>query len=153
MMKKRTLEVLYSDNPMECDEQWKKIRRGWCLGDQEFREEMNAFADERISRFDRRSYLGEAAAGHDELEAQRLFSFGLEALGLTEDDLPALRKNDPRKKVMAWLIRKNTSVMNDWICSKLVMGRASNLSRNVNDVQHADDPTIIKMRKMMKKAF
>jgi hypothetical protein len=153
MMKKRTLEVLCRDNPMECDERWRQIRRGWCLGDKDFREKMNGAADERICQFDRRSYLGAEASKHDEFEAQRLLSFGLKALGITSDDLPSLRKNDSRKKVIAWLIRRNTSVMNDWICSKLSMGRASNLSRHVRDVEESDVQAVINMREMMKKAF
>jgi len=40
MMQKRTLEVALSDNPQEFDKRWADIRRGWCLGDEAFRKEM-----------------------------------------------------------------------------------------------------------------
>ena len=114
---------------------------------------MDALADERIRHFDRRSYAGSEALKHDELEAQRLLSFGLNRLGIESDLLPTLKKNDPRKKVLAWLIRRNTSVKNDWICSKLSMGRSSNLARHVGDVLRSKDAEIIRMLEMMKKAF
>lgn len=153
MMRKRTLEVYSGESPQELDEQWKKIRRGWCLGDDGFRGEMEELADKRISRYDRRSYLGAEACTHDALEAERLLRFGLDALGVSDEMLPELKKSDLRKKAVAWLIRKNTSVRNDWICAKLEMGRASNLARHVKEFEHSTDPHSVKLRKMMKKAF
>ena len=153
MMQKRTLEVFLSDHPQEFDKQWDAIRRGWCLGDSDFREEMEKRVDQRIRDYDRRSYLGEAANRHDEAEATRLLEFGLDAFGLTSAELDGLKKNDIRKKAVAWLIRQHTGVRNDWICEHLVMGRASNLARHVNDMRSGDDPEIQELRKMMKKAF
>lgn len=153
MMQKRTLEVATSDNPKEFDEQWAKIRRGWVWGDSEFRKEMEGRVDQRISAYDRRSYLGDEARKHDEAEAMRLLDFGLKALNLKQEELETLKKCDLRKKVLAWLIRQHTGVRNDWICEQLVMGRASNLSRYVNDVRQTTDPQVKKLLKMMKKAF
>jgi REP element-mobilizing transposase RayT len=153
MMRGRVLEVYLREQPHEVDEQWKHIRRGWCLGDEDFRREMEEKVDERISRYDRRSYLGDAACSHDALEAERLLGFGLNALGVTGDMLTDLKKNDLRKRVVAWLVRNNTSVRNDWICDRLAMGRASNLARYVNDIERSTDPHVMELREMMKKAF
>lgn len=150
MMKKRVLEVFCSKQPMLCDERWKKIRKGWCLGDLGFREEMEMLVDERIRNYDRRSYLGAQAQKHDEAEAQRLFESGLRLLGLVEDDLVALKKGSWQKKCIAWKIRRNTSVKNDWICEKLMMGRSSNLARYIRDIETSIDPQVVQMRKMMK---
>jgi len=153
MLEKRALEVYSSEHPMHFDERWKKIRRGWYLGDHDFGKKMEELVDERISQYDRRSYLGDQTKKHDEAEAQRLLIFGLNALGLDEIGLPSLKKGSRQKKVIAWLIRRNTSVKNDWICEKLSMGRGSNLARHVRDVEGATDPQIMKMCKMIKKAF
>lgn len=153
MMQKRTQEVAASENPAESDGQWKQIRRGWFLGDQDFRCKMEERAGERIRQYDRRSYLGEAAQRHDEGEAERLLKFGLDILNLKPDTLENIKKNDPRKKVLAWLIRQHTGVKNDWICDRLLMGRSSNLARHVSDIRGTDDPEVAVLREKMKKAF
>jgi hypothetical protein len=138
---------------MEFDERWQAIRRGWCLGDDGFRAEMESRVDARISGYNRYSYLGEEARRHDEREAGRFLHMGLELVGTTLEELPVLRKNDHRKKVVAWLIRRNTSVANKWICENLCMGHASNLARHVKDVEESTDQVVVKLREMTKKAF
>jgi len=142
-----------TENPAEFDDRWDKIRRGWCLGDPDFRKEMGKRVDERISGYDRRSYLGEEARTHDEAEALRLLQQGLIHLNLDKADLPNLKKGDLRKKVIAALIRQNTGVRNDWICNQLSMGNASNLSRHVSEVLGSEQPDLIALREMTKKAF
>lgn len=61
-------------------------------------------------------------------------------LGLEESELGRLRKNDPRKKVVAWLIRKSTSVKSEWISERLSMGSASKLSSFVKEVEETKEP-------------
>lgn len=153
MMLKRSMEVYGCAHPMEFDARWKAIRRGWCLGDEDFRKEMEGLVDERINQYDRRSYLGEEARQHDEREARRLLHAGLERVGASLEQLPSLRKSDPRKKVVAWLIRRNTSIGNRWICENLSMGHGSNLARHVKDVEDSTDETIVNLREMTRKAF
>ncbi len=152
-MNKRTQEILYSESPGIFDKNWQDIRRGWCLGDDTFRAEMEGLVEARIDQYDRRSYLGDEARKHDEREAERLLVAGLDVLGVEIDQLPAMQKSDPRKKVLAWLIRRNTSIKNDWICERLSMGHASNLARHVKDVEQSANEDVIKMREMTRKAF
>lgn len=153
MMTKRTLEAYSCEYPMEFDERWSAIRRGWCLGDDDFRSEMEKKIDLRISGYNRSSYLGEEARLHDVREAERLLGRGLELVGLTQEELTAMRKNDPRKKVVAWLIRRNTSVGNRWICEHLAMGHVSNLARHVKDVEESTEQAVMEFREITKKAF
>ncbi len=153
MMTKRTLEVYSSGTPMEFDARWKAIRQGWCLGDDDFRQKMGSLIDTRINQYTRRSYLGDEARLHDEREAARLLGEGLEMVGLVAGQLSALRKSDPRKKMVAWLIRRNTGIGNQWICENLAMGHASNLSRLVKEVDESTDASMIRFREMTKKAF
>lgn len=150
-MQKRVLEITGSDNPSEFDEQWSKIRRGWCFGSDEFRERMEEHVDKRIESYDRRSFSGREVLRHDELAAARLMDQAMQLVGLQREDLEMLRKNDWRKRVVAWHIRRKTSVRNDWICEKLHMGRSSNLARLVQSVEDSDEKKIITLRKMMKK--
>ncbi len=150
-MQKRVVEIVCSANPAEFDERWKKIQRGWCLGGEEFREKMEGLVDQRIETYDRRSYSGKEVGKHDELAAARLLEQGLKICGIQSSELEALRKGDYRKKALAWLLRRNTSIRNDWICEHLHMGRSSNLSRHVKSVEQAIDEELIALREMMKK--
>ena len=76
---------------------------------------------------------------HDEREAERLFQQGLVCCGITEEELPALKKGDARKKVIAWHIRKNTSVRVEWITTRLQMGSTSNFSYNYRSVEDTEE--------------
>jgi len=127
-MKRRILEILHSSDPNEADEQWSKIRRGWAFGSDEFRIRIQKTLDKTVGGKRRDSFMGEEIRAHDETEAERLFQEGLKCCGLTEADLPGLRKGDDRKKVIAWHIRKKTSVRTGWITTRLKMGVTSNFS-------------------------
>jgi hypothetical protein len=114
---------------------------------------MEALVDQRIKSYDRRSYLGTATRLHDEREALGLLKQGLEALGLCEEELPELRKRDLRKRAIAWLIRRHTSVGNRWVCEHLFMGHPSNLARYVSEVEKSKERDVVEMREMTRKAF
>ena len=148
-MQKRVLEIACSEKPGEVDERWAKIRRGWAYGGDDFRVRMQEMLDGVMEGKRRDSYSGEQVKKHDEREAQRLLSDGLVKLKLDVADLSALKKGDARKKVVAWVIRNNTSVRNEWIVQQLHMGRASNLARYVKEVDEATEGRLWKLRKMM----
>jgi hypothetical protein len=68
-----------------------------------------------------------------EKEAGRLLAEGARELGLPVDGsgLAKLRKSDPRKVRLAVLLRAHTTVSNEWIAEKLVMGHPGSVSRLV----------------------
>ncbi len=138
-MKKRVLEILHSSDPKEMDEQWRKIRRGWAFGSDEFRIRIQETLNTAVCGKRRDSFMGEEIRAYDETEAERLFQKGLKCCGLTEADLPGLKKGDDRKKVIAWYIRKNTSVQVEWITTHLKMGVTSNFSCYVRAVEQSKD--------------
>ena len=148
-MQKRVLEIACSEKPGEVDECWAKIRRGWAYGGDDFRVRMQEMLDGVMEGKRRDSYSGEQVKKHDEREAQRLLSDGLVKLKLDVADLSVLKKGDTRKMVVAWVIRNNTSVRNEWIVQHLHMGRASNLARYVKEVDEATEGQLWKLRKMM----
>ena len=149
-MQKRVVEIACSSKPWEVDERWAKIRRGWAFGGDDFRVRMQELLDGVLDGCRRDSYSGEEVVLHDEREAQRLLAEGLMKLKLDADELPALKKGDARKKVVAWVIRNKTSVRNEWIVRHLHMGRASNLSRYVKEVDQAQEGLLWESREMMK---
>ena len=123
------------NKPWEADELWSKIRRGWYLGDSDFKDELIERLDKAMNGNRRESFCGDAAKLHDESEAERIVCSALTALNIKDNELSSLKKSDERKKIIAWKIRRNTSVRNEWISKRLQMGHASNLSRFVAEVE------------------
>jgi len=148
-MEKRVLEILHSKNPQEADEQWRAIRRGWVFGSEEFREKIQDALDGAVAGKRRDSFMGEEIRMHDEKEAEKLLGVGLRVCGLTEADLPVLKKGDDRKKAIAWLIRKNTSVKIEWIATRLKMGTTSNFSRYIRSVEESREGVLWKLKSKM----
>ncbi len=125
-MRRRAVEEL--DGASES--QREVLRRGWCLGGAGFRERMLGLLekageklrpDKAIDATIRRS--------HGEEEASRLLAAAQRYFGLSEEELSALRRKDPRKLAMARLIRQRTSVSNGWLAQALSLGHASSVSR------------------------
>lgn len=150
-MQKRVLEISRTDEPQEADERWAKIRRGWCFGSDTFRDAMVASLDEVMTGKRRDSFSGSESRGHDSLEAERLLEEGLGRVGLGVDELGSLKKSDPRKMAVAWLIRRNTSVRNEWISKQLQMGRVSKLSFFVKQVEDAERGELFNLKEKVKR--
>ncbi len=148
-MKRRVLEIRHSKNPKEADEQWRKIRRGWAFGSEDFRVKIQDALDGVVSGKRRDSFMGEEVRIHDEKEAEKLLNFGLKICDITEADLPRLRKGDDRKKAIAWFIRKNTSVKIEWISGRLKMGTTSNFSRYIRMVEDSKEGILWKLKSKM----
>jgi hypothetical protein len=53
----------------------------------------------------------------------------LKALGLSIEEVLLLKQNDPRKQVLAWLIKDNSTISDAWITQRLAMGHRSNIGR------------------------
>lgn len=149
-MQKRVLEIACSKDPREADKHWADIRQGWCFGSDEFRAQMAESLDEVLEGKRRASFAGDESREHDTLKAERLVVSGLQKLGLQESDLENLKKGDPRKKVIAWSVRRQTSVRNEWIAERLLMGNASNLPRQVQEVESAQEGEVRVWREMTK---
>ena len=127
-MTRRVLEVQRAKKPWEADERWKAIRRGWCLGGEEFREEMLERVGCVVEGDSGTAFGGEGFREHNERKAVQLLEKGLEVLGLHAEDLPGMKKSSVEKCALAWLIRKRTSVKTGWIKNRLHMGSATNFS-------------------------
>lgn len=135
LMEKRLLEMRHSKEPWKADREWDRIRRGWCFGDEGFRNEMEEVLGETLPFAKRESFSGEAVHRHGEEMAERLVVHGMKALGITENDLDQQIKGSEAKYALAWLVRKRTGVRNGWIKDRLHMGSATNFSSGIRRIE------------------
>ncbi len=59
----------------------------------------------------------------------------MKALGVKDGTLANQIKGSPEKYALAWLVRKNTCVRNDWIKQRLKMGSATNFSADLHRIE------------------
>lgn len=141
-MARRALEVVLAANPIDADEAWPQIRRGWYLGSSEFRDELLDRLGGALKGAKRSSLAGEEMRRHDEAEAERLLQRGLDCLGISVSDLLARPKGANEKAILAWYLRKHTTVSRAWIAERLVMGDESRITKAVRlvdrDKSYAD---------------
>jgi putative transposase len=105
-------------------EDFRAVRRGWCLGDKAFRKELLAQMKERIGEH----HYGEERTATDEERAEELVLADLRRLGWREADLETRRKGDPQKVKLAQQLRARTTVTLKWITARLRMGTWTHLN-------------------------
>jgi REP element-mobilizing transposase RayT len=104
--------------------QLKALRRGWCLGGAQFREELLAAMYERTGAH----HGGEERHETEEAWARKLLARELKGAGWTAGDLAQRRKGDAGKIRMARRVRKQTTMTLNWIAKELNMGAAGSLA-------------------------
>jgi len=128
---------------------WNALRRGWCLGDESFREQMGEALARVVEGKRRETYGGEEMREHDERAAERLLVQGLERLGLKREALEGLKKSDARKQVLAWWLRSRTTVSVAWIQEQLKLGFRTSVSNAVACVKSGDDPELLRLHSVV----
>jgi putative transposase len=99
-------------------EEFKPVERGWCLGTEEFRQELLKQVDTPAGP----SHFGEALQEAVEVRAERIVAEGLKRLRWSEADLRARRKGEPGKVRLARELRSETTMPLAWIAERLSMG-------------------------------
>ena len=102
----------------EADGEFKPVRRGWCLGGEEFRRDLL----QQIAEQGTTSHYGEELVESGEARAQRLIDAALRKKGWTVEDLQASPKGDVFKVRLAATLRMQTTVTAAWIAEHLSMG-------------------------------
>jgi len=124
-------------------EDLKEVRRGWCLGGEEFRQRMVDLLEASLKKaHGRRPLDGSVRRAHSEQEAEKMTQRALEALNLEERDLKRLRKNDARKVAIGQWVRRHTVAANQWIAKRLWMGYATRVSRYCGSGAAVADPRL-----------
>jgi REP element-mobilizing transposase RayT len=108
----------------EQPEQWKRVRRGWCFGDKQFRKELLA---EMVERVGESHYGGERQESGEE-KAERIVGGELKRRRWNESSLGERRKGDPEKVKIALRLRRESIMTLKWIAQRLRMGSWTNVS-------------------------
>jgi len=96
----------------------KQMRRGWYLGDEEFRRELLAQMDGKMGRH----HSGPERRESAEQKAERILHEELKRRGWDPMELKRRRKGDPGKVQVARRLRKETTMPWQWIATALIMG-------------------------------
>jgi hypothetical protein len=91
---------------------------GWCLGSEEFRQELLAQVSAQADPRHTGPEIGESAHA----KAERILREELERLGWGVQDLEQRRKGDGRKLMIAARLRRETTMTLAWIAERLRMG-------------------------------
>ena len=108
----------------EREQEYKAVRRGWCLGDKLFRKELLAQISERRGEW----HYGEELNESTEATAEELIRVELKRKGWTERDLTHRRKGDGFKVRLAKQLRARTTLTVKWIAQRLGMGSRGHLT-------------------------
>jgi hypothetical protein len=112
----------------ESGNQWKGLERGWCLGDEAFRQELLAQAE---GKFGANHYAGQRQESSEE-KARRIVAEELRRLGWKQGELEKRLKADPAKVRIARRLRGETTVTLQWIADRLRMGKWTYVSNNLS---------------------
>jgi REP element-mobilizing transposase RayT len=123
------LEFLATDAGAQKELVAARMSRGWCLGGAEFKQEMRREAAQRGADLERYAGLEpeEVRRERDHAWGERLAAFA-QAAGIDLSRLPA-RKSDPKKALLAAVMKRGTSVSNRWLGERLGMGPPASASQ------------------------
>ena len=108
----------------EGDPQFKRVRRGWCLGGKQFRKELLAQMSQRHGEW----HYGEELRESAQAKAEEVIGLELERQGWAQGDLRKRRKGDAFKVRLAEQLRAQTTVTMKWIAERLCMGTRGHLT-------------------------
>ncbi len=98
--------------------QWAPLRRGWCLGSEEFKRQALARMEGQLGEY----HPGDLRREAGEAKAERIIAEELHGLGWTEADLEKRHKSEPGKLALAARLRRETTLPLKWITARLRMG-------------------------------
>ena len=116
--RRRLEQALEARREAEAGEEFKAIRRGWCLGAETFRQELLAQMSQRIGAEHYGVERTETAAAR----AERIIAAELKRRRWPEAELRTRRKGDAAKVALAARLRAETTQTVEWIAARLGMG-------------------------------
>ena len=122
----------------EGSEDWKAVRRGWCLGDETFRRELLAQMSGRVGEH----HYGLERAESAEDRAVRIVHEELTRAGWTEEELRQRPKGDAVKLATAARLRAETMMTLKWIALRLAMGAWTHLNRRLYEQRQTGGKTL-----------
>jgi REP element-mobilizing transposase RayT len=120
----------------ELAQEFKEVRRGWCLGDKAFRKELLGQMQERRGV----EHYGEERFESDEAKALSILEQELKRRRWKEEELKVRRKGDKNKVAIAARLRKETTMTLKWIAEHLKMGSWNNVSNRLAALRKGKTP-------------
>jgi REP element-mobilizing transposase RayT len=114
------------------EEQGQDQVRGWCVGSEEFRQELLAQVSQLASPRHAGPEIRESALA----KAQRIARQEQDALGWSDFELRGHRKGVPQKVRIAARLRRETTMTLEWIANRLCMGAPTHLATLLQRYQH-----------------
>ena len=145
----RVLELGSKAGRKELEKEWKRLRRGWYLGEKSFLEKLEDRLAGALRGRRRESHSGPAKGAHDEAAAERSLNRGLGALGLRVEDLSRLAKGAPEKTVLAWWLRQRTIVSLRWVSERLAMGHYTRVTQAIRRMKHQPGRKLQQIRRTL----
>jgi len=112
----------------EDEEALAPIRRGWCLGSEEFKRQMLERMDGQLGEH----HAGELRRENAEGRAERIIVEELQRLGWSESELASQRKSAAGKLALAARLRRETTMPLKWIAARVCLGT----SKSANSKLH-----------------
>jgi len=131
--------------------EWDRIRSGWYLGEADFRERLLAHLGMGSQSGQRQadSVSGQAARARGEQAAEQWVQQALRSLNLDDAALHSLPKGADAKLVMAWWLRRQTTVSRRWIAERLGMGHDTRVTLAVRVVSAAKAGRLERLRRLL----
>ena len=123
-------------------EQWKTIRRGWCLGPAEFKAGLLERMEGKLGEH----HSGELKRESATAKGERIIGEELKRLGWKEDELSRRRKSDPCKLAMAARLRRETTLTMSQVAERLRMGSWKSLNAKLNHWRKENEKKEIRER-------
>jgi len=146
----RALECGSKRSREQLEQAWRKIRRGWYLGESSFKDRLLDVLGRRKTRAKASSVVGGAAQAELEQEAEAWIVAAVKSLGLSEANLNRLAKGADIKLVLAWRLRCETTLSREWIAKRLHMGHVTRVTQAWREVEGAKRGRLAKLRKRVK---
>jgi hypothetical protein len=119
------------------EERLKMIRRGWCFGSNEFKEQMLELMEGKLGE----NHSGDLRLETAESKAERIVSEELGRLGWPEEELARRRKSDPEKLAIAGRLRRETTLTIRRIAARLHLGTSRSANVRLQQWMRANPQT------------
>ena len=106
----------------------KVLRRGWCLGSQEFKSQMLEKVEGRLGEH----HSGELRCETAEAKAERIIGEELSRLGWSRAELATRRKSDPGKLALAARLRQETTLSIKGIAARVHLGTSKSANARLH---------------------
>jgi putative transposase len=97
---------------------YRPLRKEWCLGSEEFRQQLLASAVERVGP----NHYGADRHETGQERARRIIAEELKGLGWNPEEFQRRPKSDPGKVAIARRLRRETTMSLKWVAQNLAMG-------------------------------